>query len=382
MKKIGIAMAGFGGIGRIHLMGYRDIAQIYPGVLPEIRVKGLCRSSQAGAGETVREMGLERAYASFDEILEDPEIDVVDLVGPNMIHKDQILKALAAGKHILCEKPLAVNGDEAAELEEALKESPMIHGMIFNYRFIPAILKARTLIEEGRLGEVYSFRGEYFHTGYQNPERPFSWRMDFERSGGGALVDLGVHVIDLLRFLLGDFSAVRADLKTFIKERPLPGGGGERGRVSVDDAAWLSCELDSGSRGTIEVSRFATGTMDELNLTVFGSRGAFRFGLMDPGFLYWFDQNEKEKGWCRLETMQSYPGALIPNPRSTLGWSRFHTENQYRFLRCVAEGRSFSPSLLDGAAAQYVLDAAYLSSRKEKEQSVRKLADSREGDKS
>jgi predicted dehydrogenase len=376
MKKIGIAMAGFGGIGRIHLMGYRDIAQIYPGVLPEIRIKGLCRSSLKGAEETVREMGLERAYAGFDEILEDPEIDVVDLVGPNMIHKDQILKALAAGKHILCEKPLAVNGEEAAELEEALKDSSLIHGMIFNYRFVPAIMKARELIEEGRLGEVYSFRGEYFHTGYQNPERPFSWRMDFERSGGGALVDLGVHVIDILRYLLGEYSSVRADMKTYVRERPLPGGGGME-RVSVDDAAWLSCELASGSRGTIEVSRFATGTLDELNLTVFGSRGAFRFNLMDPGFLYWFDQAEKERGWSRLETMQFYPGARIPNPRSTLGWARFHTENQFRFLRSVAEGKPFSPSLLDGAAAQYVLDAAYLSARDQEEREVRKLAVSR-----
>ncbi|MDC7233012.1 MAG: Gfo/Idh/MocA family oxidoreductase [Spirochaetales bacterium] len=356
MEKLTIALAGYGSIGRIHQLAWSDIKYIYPGKTPELYLKGLCRSTPESAAETAVQAGLDRGYRDFDDILADPEVDIVDLVTPNSLHKEQILKALNAGKHVLCEKPLAMNAAEAAEIEEAARNSDRKAGMIFNYRFIPAMLKARELVEEGKIGEIYSFRGEYLHTGYQNPERPYSWRMDFEQSGGGALADLGSHVIDLVRYLLGDFKSVRAHLETYIEERPLPGGRGT-GKVTVDDAAWLHCELKSGAPGTIEVSRFATGTLDDLNLTVYGSRGAFSFRLMDPGFLNYFDEGNKGAGWSRLETLQHYPDAIIPAPRSVIGWTRFHTENQYRFVRSIMENKPFSPSLNDGAAVQYVLDA-------------------------
>jgi len=363
MDKVTIAMAGFGSIGRIHQLAWADIPYIYPGILPQIHLKGVCRSSYRRAEETVRSSGFEKAYRDYDDLLADPEVDVVDLVTPNAGHREQILKAMKAGKHLLCEKPLVLNASEALELEKAALNSQVRIGMIFNYRFIPAIMKAREMITEGLLGEVYSFRGEYFHTGYQNPRRPYSWRMDFNQSGGGALADLGIHVIDLVRYLLGDFDSVRSDLKTYITERPLPGGGSETGQVTVDDAAWMQCRLISGAMGSIEVSRFATGTLDDLNLTVYGSRGAFCFKLMEPNFLMWFDEKNRSRGWSRIETLQTYPDAVIPAPRSVIGWTRFHTENQYRFLKSILENREFSPSLADGAAAQYILDAAYKSAR-------------------
>jgi len=361
VENITIAMAGFGGIGRIHQLAWGDIPFMYPGKLPPIRLKGVCRSSFERAQETARSSGFERAYRDYDELLADDEVDVVDLVTPNAGHREQILGAMKAGKHVLCEKPLVLNAREAAELEEAARESRVRIGMVFNYRFIPAVMKAKEMIGQGLLGEVYSFRGEYFHTGYQNPERPFSWRMDFNQSGGGALADLGIHVIDLIRYLLGDFDSVRADLKTYITRRPLPGGKGETAEVTVDDAAWMQCRLASGAMGSVEVSRFATGTLDDLNLTVYGSRGAFSFKLMDPNFLGWFDEENKSRGWSRIETLQSYPEAVIPAPRSVIGWTRFHTENQYRFLKSIADDKPFAPSLEDGAAAQYILDAAYRS---------------------
>ena len=372
MNRINIAFSGFGSIGRIHLLGYRDIGEYYPGSLPEIRIKGLLASTPERGEKAAADAGIEKAYSSFDELVADPEIDVVDIVSPNYLHREQILKAVKAGKHVLCEKPLTLNGDDAVEVLDAAKGSGKTLGMIFNYRFIPAIIKAKELIDAGRLGEVYSFRGEYFHTGYQNPGRPFSWRMDFSRSGGGALADLGVHVIDLLAYLLGDFKKIKAETKTFISERPEAPGASTLVPVTVDDAAWLQCELLTGSTGTVEVSRFATGTLDELNLTVFGSRGSFRFNLMDPGYLYWFDEDQKSDGWKRLETVQHYPGAVIPTPRSVLGWQRFHCENQYRFLKSLVDGTEFKPGIKDGAKAQFVLDAAYRSAESGKAEMVRK----------
>ena len=373
MNTINIAFLGFGSIGRIHLLGYRDIREYYPGSIPPLRIKGLLSSTPQRSTATAEAAGMELGYGSLDEVLADPEVDVVDIVSPNYLHKEQILKSLEAGKHVLCEKPLALNAAEASEVLEASRRSDKTLGMIFNYRFVPAIIKARELIEQGRLGEVYSFRGEYFHTGYQNAEKPWSWRMDFSRSGGGAIADLGVHVIDLLAYLLGDFRTVRADVKTYIKERPESAGAANKKPVTVDDAAWLHCELASGGTGTIEVSRFATGTLDELNITVFGSRGSFRFNLMDPGYLYWFDEAQKEDGWKRLETAQHYSGAVIPTPRSVIGWQRFHCENQYRFLKSISDGSAFRPGAEEGAKTQFVLDAAYRSVASGKPEPVQPL---------
>ncbi len=373
MKSIGIALAGFGGIGRIHLLGFREIPHFYPGKLPPLRMTGVLRSRKEDAEVSARENGFDKGYGTFQEILDDPDVDVIDLVTPNALHKEQILSALKAGKHVLCEKPLALNGAEADEILAASRDSRGLTGMVFNYRFIPAILKARKLIDQGRLGEVYSFRGEYFHTGYQNPERPFSWRMDFARSGGGALMDLGVHVLDLIAYLLGDVTTVRSDLKTYVPRRPLADGSGKMADVTVDDAAWLQCTLTGGAMGSIEVSRFATGTLDDLNITVYGSKGSFQFKLMDPGFLYWFDQDRKDEGWKKLETLQHYEGAKIPNPRSVIGWNRFHAENLYRFLLSVAENTDFVPGVEDGVRAQYILDAAYRSAASGKVEKVQKV---------
>ncbi len=361
MKKIGIGMAGFGYIGKVHLLGYRDIPMIYPNKIPEIEMKAVCRSSLEKATATAAENGFTRGYADFDEMLQDEEINIIDIVTPNYLHKKQIIKALEAGKDVLCEKPLGLNSEEAEEISAAARKTGRQLGMIFNYRFIPAIQQAKKWIEEGRLGRVYSFRGEYFHTGYQDAMRPLTWRMQKDKSGGGALVDMGVHVLDLIRFLLGEFESVNGVTQTFIGERPLPEDAGQMGKVTVDDAAWLTARLQGGATGTVEISRFATGALDDLKISAFGENGAFRFDLMDANYLYWFDNTEKEKGWKRIETVQYYQDTNFPSPRSIVGWTRFHVENQYRFLDSVVSGRAFRPDVSDGLAVQRIIDAVYKS---------------------
>ena len=257
--------------------------------------------------------------------------------------------------------------EEGLAIVKAVRGSRVSLGMIFNYRFVPALLKAKQMMDKGLLGRIYSFRGEYYHTGYQNPDRPLTWRMDFSKSGGGALVDMGVHVIDLARFLLGEFDSVQAMTRTYIGDRPLEKGSPQKGRVTVDDAAWMNVRMRNGAVGSIEVSRFATGTLDDLNITVYGEKGALRFSLMDANFLYWFDQLAAGTpepgllGWQRLETGQAYPGTSLPNPRSIVGWTRFHAENLHRFIRSVKDGTPFAPDERDGYEAQAVLEAAYQS---------------------
>ncbi len=344
-------MLGYGSIGKLHTLAYRGIPSLYPS-LPPYRLAAVCTSSAASAEKAVHEGGFGRGYPRVEDLLADPEVAVIDCVLPNYEHKGAILASLRAGKHVYCEKPLALSGVEARELAAAASKSAGKLGMTFNYRFVPAITRARKLIAEGALGEVYSYHCEYLHTGYQDATRPLSWRMTKKGSGGGAIVDLGSHAIDLVRFLVGEFAEVSAVTRTYITERPLKKGSSELGRVDVDDAAWVQARMVSGALGTIVVSRFATGSADDLRIRIEGSRGALRFDLMDANWLYYYDATRaaSDLGWNRLETIQSFPGAAVPPARAIIGWERSHAENQYQFLKAVFEGCDPSPGIADGLA--------------------------------
>lgn len=372
MAGLGIGLLGYGGIGKIHTLGYREIPYYYPGELPELTLAAVCTTRQESAEAAARLGGFRRSYTVMERLIDDPDVAVVDCSLPNMAHKQALLAALAANKHVYCEKPLAVSVADAREIAGAAARSRGRLGMTFNYRFIPAIMRARQLIEGDALGELYSFHFEYLHTGYQDPTRPLSWRMRREDSGGGALFDLGAHVIDLARYLLGEVESVYATTKTYISERPLAAGSAERGAVTVDDAAWLQLRLAGGVPGTLHVSRFATGALDSLAFRIEGRKGALRFDLMEANWLSWYDATRKsgsfggELGWTRLETVHQYPGAAIPPGRTILGWTRTHAECQRSFLTAVVEGREPSPGIEDGLAAQLVLDAAYQSAERER----------------
>jgi predicted dehydrogenase len=369
MDRIGIGLVGYGGIGRIHTLSYKDLPMLYPGALPSLMLTAVCTSRQETAAAAAKEGGYAAWFTDVEELVRQDSVTVIDCCTPNDQHRRTLLAAIKAGKHVYCEKPLALNGTEAREIAREAEKAGVSVGMTFNYRFVPAILRAKRMIMDGLLGEVYSFRAEYFHTGYQDPQRPLAWRMRKEISGGGALVDLGSHLVDLVRYLLGEMEAVRAVTRTYISKRPIERGSRTLGDVTVDDAAWLEVRLVAGGFGTIEVSRFATGSLDDLNLEIFGSKGALRFSLMDANWLYWFDATKAsgfqggDQGWQRLETVQHYHGASTPPARAILGWTRTHAECQYAFLHAVAEGKKPELGIQDGMRAQLVLDAAYESAR-------------------
>ena len=226
------------------------------------------------------------------------------------------------------------------------------------------------MVEDGFLGEVTSFRAVYLHSGYTDPNRPISWRMQREKSGSGALGDLGSHVIDLIRYLAGDFSKVQANLRTLVKQRPTHTGSTEMVPVTVDDVAVMQVELPNGALGTIEASRIATGTLDDLRLEIHGMRGAISFDLMNPNWLMAYDDTRPggdyggERGWQRIECVQNYPKpASLPGGRSPVGWSRFHIASIYSFVSNVVNTRPGEPSFDDGLAVQRVIDAASVSSQ-------------------
>jgi predicted dehydrogenase len=367
MSVLGIGMAGYGGIGKLHTLAYRSIPSYYPN-FPKYRLAAVCTRSEKSAATAAAEGGFAKAYTNLQDMVNDPDVHVVDCVLPNDAHREAVFATLKAGKSIYCEKPLALTGAEARELAAVAAASVGTLGMTFNYRFVPALQKARRLVESGALGDIYRFHAEYLHTGYQDPSRPLSWRMKMASSGGGAIMDLGSHIIDLVRFLVGEFASVSATTKTYITQRPLAKGSAETGPVDVDDAAWLQAVMKNGATGTLTVSRFATGSADDLRLIVEGSKGAFRFDLMDANWLYWFDATRKsgEAGWTRLETIQTYEGAVVPPARAILGWDRTHAENQYQFLKSVVERTAPSPGIVDGLNNNLVMDAAYTSAREQR----------------
>lgn len=367
MNRIGIGMVGYGMIGRVHCLGYKALPLLYPGQLPELYLAGVATARPRTARAAAQEAGFSKAFETVTALLEDETVTVIDCVTPNDRHHDLLLQAIAAGKPVYCEKPLALNGGEARQVAAAARAAGVPVGLTFNYRFIPAVIRAGELLAEGALGEIYTFRADYLHTGYQDPLRPMSWRMRRAQSGGGALVDLGAHVIDLVRCLLGEFASVQCITRTFVTERPVAAGSPELESVDVDDAAWLQARLASGAEGSLHVSRFATGTVDDLSFEIYGRSGALRFNLMDPNWLYWYDGRRPagprggELGWTRLETAARYPGAATPPARAPLGWARTHAENQFTFLRALHQGLPFRPDVTDGLRTQLVIDAAYAS---------------------
>ena len=376
MKKIGVGFVGYGMIGRVHALAYRELGHYYPGTLPTVELAGVCTTRTETAERAATEAGIRFWTSRVEELVNERSVDVIDCCAPNELHYSVAMAAIQAGKPVIIEKPLAVTAGQADEIAQAAQKAGVPVGMIFNYRFIPAIMHARQLIEEGFLGKVYQFQIEYLHTGYQNPERPMGWKLRRAQSGGGALVDLGSHLIDLTRYLLGDFNRVLATTQTFITQRPTNPGSTQMEPVDVDDAGWLQIRLASGAVGTLMATRFATGAVDDLNLLVHGERGAIRFNLTEPNWLWIYDQRTAgepyggRRGWTRVESVQTYPGAAVPPARSFLGWTRPMAQNLYAFLSAVAQNRELVPSVADGLAVQRVISAAYASAQKNQWQEV------------
>ncbi len=368
MKKLGIGMIGYGGIGRVHAMGYRDIPFHYGLPADQFKIVGVATSRADTAQAAAQEIGCEVWMANYQELLAHPEVQVIDCCAPNHMHAEIVLAAAAAGKHVYCEKPLAMNVAEARRMVEAVDKAGIKTQMTFNFRFFPAIIRARQLVEAGFLGRIFSFRGRYYRASYIDPQKPLSWRLRKDISGGGALFDLGAHVLDLLYYLLGDFGSVQAILETLIKERPLTAGSAEKGPVDVDDFALLHLRMADGTLGLVETSRMGTGATNDLQLELFGEKGAIRFNLADPNWLEVFDARESDKpmggmrGFRKLETVQRYEGQKAPDWAMTPGFVRVHAECQYQFLKAVATDTPSAPTLADGLKVQVVMEAAARSS--------------------
>ncbi|MBI5094984.1 MAG: Gfo/Idh/MocA family oxidoreductase [Candidatus Hydrogenedentes bacterium] len=367
MKTLRVGIVGHGFMGKVHAHAYRSLPFYYDPAPARIELAGVATHTESSWKRAVNEWGFGFGCADFRELCARKDIDIINCCTPNASHKDVLLAALEHGKHVYMDKPLCTTLDDARIMAAAAAKHPeLITQMTFQYRFVPALLRAKELIDDGRLGTIYSARVCYLHAGYVDPNRPISWRLDTAQSGlGGALFDLSSHVIDLTRHLLGDFAEVQHLSEIFIKERPTKEDPSRKARVEVDDISILTFRLASGAIGTLESSRLATGVQDEIRFEAHGSKGAIRFNLMQPNYLEFYDQTLPEgvyggeRGFKAIECVARYPKpASLPGPKNTIGWERFHVHCLYTFVNNVVNGKPSAPDILDGAKTQAVLEAA------------------------
>ncbi len=290
-KEYKVGILGFGFMGKAHTYGYQTM-QLYYDNLPFLMKLGAVATRDEEKGKALmEEFGFEYFSADEDRIINDPGIDIIDICTPNSMHKDALIKCIKAGKNVYCEKPMVLSMEEVAEVKAAMEEYhyDKTAQVVFHNRFFPTSLRAKELIDEGRIGKVFSFRAAYLHPGSSVGTRPATWRFLPEMTGMGTLFDAGSHILDLLVSLFGrEYDSVLAASQIEFPQRPSVDGK-SMVDITVDDATYMIMKLKNGAVGTIECSKIATGTSDELRFEIHGSKGALCYNSMSPNYLRFYD---------------------------------------------------------------------------------------------
>jgi predicted dehydrogenase len=356
-KRINVALVGHKFMGKAHSHAYRDVAMFFPGVEPRMRV--VCGLGDDLAA-TAATYGWDRAEPSWQNVVEDPDVDVVDICTPDRLHHEVALAAIRNGKHVFCEKPLALTLAEAREMHDLARGRGVVHMVNFVYRGLPAVQLARKLIADGRIGRIYQFKGLYQQDFSLGEDFPFVWRMDRTEAGHGVLADKGAHVIDLARYLVGEIESVACRTQTFVKERRVPGGGETR-QVTTNDAAVFVAAFANGAIGTFELSNMCAGSKNGLVFEVNGSEGSIRFDLerLNELEVYLAGDLPELRGFRRiLATSPAHPYISHWWPEGhVLGWEHGFIHMVQELLQAIAQARPATPSFLEGLRCQEVVEA-------------------------
>jgi predicted dehydrogenase len=363
---IGIGMVGHAFMGRAHSQAWRTVDRVFE--LPlRPRLAAICGRDEVATRAAADRLGWAAVESDWRALIARDDVQLIDIAAPGSLHAPIAIAALQAGKHVLCEKPLA-NTLAEAEAMAAAADAAFPGGaraMVgFNYRRVPALALARRLVEQGRIGRLRHVRAGYLQDWLVDPDSPLTWRLQAEQAGSGALGDLGAHIVDLARFLTGDeITGVSAISATFVEERPLLGGAGA-GQVTVDDAVVFSARFGSGALGSFEATRYASGRKNGLRIELNGSSGSLAFDLERLNELEFYDGDDTDggatAGFRRIlvtEPEHPYLSGWWP-PGHIIGWEHTFTHQARDLLTAIAEGAQPEPSFADGLAVQRVLDAA------------------------
>ena len=371
MSEIGVGLVGYKFMGRAHSNAYRQVAAFFD-VDPKPVMRAICGRDAAATQAAADKMGWQGIETDYHALVKRDDIGLVDVSTPGYTHHDVVIAALEAGKHVICEKPLANTLEEARNMVNAAKKAGTINMVNFNYRRVPAVQFAKQLIDEGKIGEITHWRAVYLQDWLVNPMAPLAWRLKKELAGSGALGDIAAHILDLSHLLVGNITEVVGTLDTFIKQRPVevPSDGGsglsnkagtEMGEVTVDDATTFLARFENGATGTFEATRMATGRRNYNSFEINGTKGSIAFNLerLNELEVYLAEDEAGLQGFRAINVTESahpYAGNWWPAGH-IIGWEHSHTHNIVALLEGIRTGVNPSPSFEDGFRCQAVLDA-------------------------
>jgi predicted dehydrogenase len=358
-------------MGKAHSNAWRQVGRFFDVPFDPV-MKVVCGRNEAGVREAAHAYGWEQSATAWEEVVSRKDVDVIDICTPGDTHMPIAVAAARAGKVVFCEKPLANTLSEAEAMLDAVEKSGVIHMLCHNYRRAPAVALTKRLIEKGRIGQLYHYRGTYLQDWIVNPDFPRVWRLEKSKAGSGALGDIASHSADLARYLVGEMTEVSGLLKTFITERPVENGSREMAPVDVDDAALALVKFENGAVGTIEGTRFATGRKNYNRFEINGSRGSIAFNLESMNELELYIEEGPDSGFRKIlatDAAHPYVSGWWP-PGHILGYEHTFTHTVLDLLRAIAEQKMPSPNFLDGVRNQRVLDAIERSSESRKWEKV------------
>ena len=366
-REIKIGLIGYGFMGKTHAYAVSALPFFIEGLPFRAKITGVCTRSMEKSRAVADAISAPNAYDSEADLIAS-DVDVIDICTPNTCHFDTAKAALAAGKHLYCEKPLASDLASAECMAELAGSSGKICTAVFNNRHLSAVCRAKQLIDEGRIGRILSFDFAYLHNSCTNPQKAAGWKQSADLCGkGGVLFDLGSHILDLLVFLCGPVASVIGRSQIAFPDRL--GTDGKPRQTNAPEAFYILAKTADGAMGTVTASKLATGTNDDLKFTIQGTKGALSFSLMNPNYLGFYDATAPAMplgglaGYTQIECVGRFdpPAGAFPSPKASVGWLRGHLMSMYHFLNAVYTGTQNAPSFADAAYIQRIMDAALRS---------------------
>ncbi len=363
MKNLKIGLLGFGAMGKTHTYAVKNLPFYFENLPFTATVAGVATRHAETAEKAARAFDIPLATTCEDDLIYDKSIDIIDICTPNIYHFESAKKALLAGKHVYLEKPLTATAAEAAELAALAKETGLTCMTVFNNHHLAAVTRAKQLIDGGKLGRILHFDVQYLHNSCLDKTRTVGWKQDADICGrGGVLFDLGSHALELAVYLCGKFRTVQGRGQIGVDTHRLPNG--DIWQTNAPEAFYMTVETVTGAVGMLTVSKLTQGANDDLSFAVYGEKGALRFSLMQPNFLYFYDTEAPAapiggtRGFTAIECVGRYPAPAgkFPAPKAPAGWMMGHVMSMYRFLDAVNSGTPGSPDFADGAYIQLLME--------------------------
>src|SRR5881394_2041760 len=372
-KTLRVGMIGYRFMGKAHSNAWRQAPRFFP-LKAGVEMHTICGRDPNALEDARKQFGWENASTDWKAVVNSPEIDIVDINTPNDSHAEIAIAAARAGKHVLCEKPLALNVAQCQEMLDAVKKAKVVHMVCHNYRRIPAIALARKMIQDGAIGNVYHYYARYAQDWIVDPEFPLVWRLQKGVSGSGTHGDINAHIIDLARYLVGEFKEVCGLMHTFIKERPLQDQSGKgdglgakagkkMGKVTVDDAAMFIGKFKNGALANLEATRFALGRKNHIAIEINGSKGSLSFDFEDMNRLKFFDNTQEPDRQGFRDILVTQGGGVHPYvgnwwpPGHIIGYEHPFVHTIADFIQAIVKGKPVQPTFEDGLNNERVLEA-------------------------